>query len=215
MSSSRTGPRTTQTSDSVSSEQAVLEFWFGPLDADGRASPERRARWWQKSEAFDSEIRERFGVLHSEIVAGEHTAWAERPSGAIALVIVLDQLSRNMFRGGPGMYATDEEARTIADRAIERGFDQELAAAERTFLYMPFMHCESLEAQERCIALFASMVEASDGVVAKGAAGSLDFARRHRDIVARFGRFPHRNAILGRESTPEELEFLQGPGSSF
>lgn len=195
--------------------EAVLDFWFGPLDADGRASSERSARWWRKSEAFDAEIRDGFGRLHSEVVAREHAAWEETPRGALALVVVLDQLSRNMFRGSPGMYATDEEACALADRAITRAFDQELHGSERTFLYMPFMHCESLEEQERCCALFAAMAEATDGAGAKDAAGSLDFARRHRDIVARFGRFPHRNAILGRESTAEELAFLQEPGSSF
>lgn len=172
----------------------VLDFWF--------SDP---SRWWKKDPAFDEEIRQKFGQLHAEIDAGEHEDWLKTPEGALAYVIVLDQFSRNMFRGTGRMFASDERALSAAQRAIAAGHDQALPRERRTFLYMPFMHSEDLAIQERSMALFASL----------GAEENLSFARQHRDIVARFGRFPHRNALLGRESTAEELEFLRQPGSSF
>ncbi len=171
----------------------VLTFWF----AD-------EARWWKKDPAFDAEITRRFGALHAAIERGEHEAWLGTARGALAYVIVLDQFSRNMFRGDPRAFASDARARAAAKTALEKGFDQELTKHERSFLYMPLMHSEELVDQDQCVELFRSENP-----------GQLDYAVRHRDIVARFGRFPHRNAILGRASTPEETEFLKQPGSSF
>ena len=170
----------------------VLTFWF----ADSR-------RWWKKDPAFDAETRDRFLALHGAVGRGEHEDWLETPRGALAYVIVLDQLSRNMFRGSGGMFEGDERARTATYRALERGFDEGLSDDERMFLYMPLMHSEDIADQDRCAVLFKALPD------------QLSYAKQHRDIVHRFGRFPHRNAVLGRTSTAEELEFLKQPGSSF
>jgi uncharacterized protein (DUF924 family) len=171
----------------------VLSFWF--------ADP---ARWWKKDPAFDADVRDRFLALHEAIERGEHEDWLETPSGCLAYVVVLDQLSRNMFRGTARMFQSDARARAAARRAIERGDDRSLSPDERSFLYMPFMHSEALADQDLSVALFTP-----------AGAEQRRFAEAHRDIVRRFGRFPHRNALLGRASTPEELEFLKQPGSSF
>ena len=172
--------------------EEVLAFWF--------ADP---ARWWRKDAAFDAEIRARFEGLHGEIERGEHDDWCATARGALAYVIVLDQFSRNMFRGTARMFASDARALAAARAAIGRGDHHTLATQEQTFLYMPFMHSEELADQERAVELFG----------ARGDEAS--YAVRHRDIVRRFGRFPHRNELLGRPSTPEELAFLSEPGSSF
>jgi uncharacterized protein (DUF924 family) len=193
----------------------VLEFWFGELDAHGRADEAHASRWWQKDAAFDQEIRERFGPLHRAIVRGAHADWLQSARGRLATIIVLDQFSRNMFRGTAEMFAQDAKALRLAVDGIERGDDRVVANDERAFFYLPLMHSEELDVQERCVDLFATWCEAVEGDLRKSVEYSLDFARRHRDIVARFGRFPHRNALLGRPSTPEELAFLEEPGSSF
>jgi uncharacterized protein (DUF924 family) len=171
----------------------VLAFWF----ADS-------ARWWKHDPAFDAEVRERFLALHGAVDGGEREDWLETARGALAYVIVLDQLSRNMFRGTARMFASDPRARAAARMAVGRGDDRALSEDERTFLYMPFMHSEDVADQDRCVALCAS-----------ASSDARSSAERHRDIVRRFGRFPHRNALLGRPSTPEELAFLEQPGSSF
>lgn len=184
----------------------VWTAWFGALDDAGAAAPEVMARWWRKDPAFDAELTARFAPLHRAVVAGAHEAWRETPRGAVACVVVLDQLSRHMFRGTPAMYASDAQALAAAKDAVARGFDRVVPAAARGFLYLPYMHSEVLADQDACVALFADV---------PGAAESVDFAERHRAIVRRFGRFPHRNAILGRASTAEEQAFLREPGSSF
>lgn len=170
----------------------VLAFWF--------TDP---ARWWKKDPAFDAEVRDRFLELHAAVQSDEREDWLETPRGSLAYVIVLDQFSRNMFRGSARMFEADARALAAARRAVDGGFDRELSAKEREFLYMPFMHSEAIADQDRCVGLFASTGD------------SLRYAEAHRDIIRRFGRFPHRNALLGRPSTPEELEFLKQPGSSF
>ncbi len=180
-------------SPSLASIDDVLAFWF--------ADP---ARWWRKDPAFDQEVRERFLALHEAIERGEREAWLETPRGTLAYVIVMDQFSRNVFRDSARAFASDERARAAARRGVDRGDDRTLSADERSFLYMPFMHSENIVDQDRCVALFASAPP-----------NQLRYAERHRDIIRRFGRFPHRNAVLGRESTPEEEAFLKEPGSSF
>jgi uncharacterized protein (DUF924 family) len=195
--------------------EAVLHFWFGELDARGCADSAHSARWWKKDEAFDAEIGRRFGALHAAIAGGEREAWRNSDRGCLAYVIALDQFSRNMFRGTARTFAYDDQALAASLAAIDRGVDGRLAFDERPFLYMPLIHSENLTAQERCIALFTALRDEAPGEAAGRAAGMVDYARRHRDIVARFGRFPHRNAALGRASTPEEAEFLKQPGSSF
>jgi uncharacterized protein (DUF924 family) len=168
----------------------VLEFWFGD---------QARAHWFEPTPEFDHLVRERFGPLVARAARGDLRAWEATPEGALALCILLDQMPRNMFRGEARAYATDEQARAVAERAIEQGFDQELSDEQKQFMYLPFMHSETFANQVRCLALFE--------------AAGLDQGRRHAqdhlEVIRRFGRFPHRNAALGRVSTPEEEEFLR------
>ena len=158
-----------------------------------------RERWFSKDEAFDRLCRTNFLDAYEAAKAGSLTSWEETAEGALALLILLDQMPRNMFRGEAQTWATDRLALTIAERALAKGFDDEIAPELRAFFYLPFMHAEDRAAQERSVALYE----------AHGDKENLEFARHHRDIVARFGRFPHRNAVLGRDSTPEELAFLE------
>ena len=193
----------------------VLSFWFGELDADGLASEETVKRWWTKDPDVDAHIRDRFQDLHREIRAGRRAAWIDDARGRLATIIVLDQLSRNMFRDSADMFAADDDALAMALAGIEAGMDRALPVAQRAFFYLPLMHSEQLAAQDRCVELFEILRDELEGRAREQIAGNLKFAVMHRDIVAKFGRFPHRNAILGRQSTPEELEFLKQPGSSF
>lgn len=182
----------------------VLEFWFGSSAAGDESLPERKI-WWQPDAEFDAACRKGFAGLSDRALAGEFDRWAETASGALALVLLLDQLPRNIHRGRPEAYAGDDKACTVAGGAIARGFNAVLAPVQRLFLYLPFEHSETPADQERAVRLIAGL----------GNDTWLDFARRHRDIIARFGRFPHRNAVLGRASTADEAVFLQEPGSSF
>jgi uncharacterized protein (DUF924 family) len=176
----------------IASPDAVLAFW---REAGAK-------RWFAKDEAFDADIKRRFLATYEAAARGELAAWEETPDGALALAIVLDQFPRNMFRNDARTYAADPAARAVADRAIARGFDQGLEVAERSFLYLPYEHSEDMAHQERSVALFRSM----------GDAELLKWADLHADIIRRFGRFPHRNAVLGRASTPEEEAFLASGG---
>lgn len=184
----------------------VLDFWFGELNEEGKAPPEQVTRWFKKDPAFDEEIRSAFGALHRAVAAGEREAWLGNPEERLAYVVVLDQFSRNMFRGSGEMFAHDTRALAAALGAIDLGMDHLLPVAMRSFFYLPLMHSEELEVQERCMKLYQAMDPAGQGN---------DFARQHRNIVARFGHFPHRNALLGRASSVEEEIFLQESGSSF
>jgi uncharacterized protein (DUF924 family) len=183
----------------------VLDFWFGGADSPlrGRA----RKAWFVKSDDFDREVRERFSNLWETAASGGLKSWGDTPLAALALVVVLDQFPRNMFRGKPQAFASDALALATTHRIMERRFDRLLRPIERAFVYLPFQHAEDVEAQRRALALY--------GDLARLGVDHLDFARRHHDIVARFGRFPHRNEILGRTSTLEEIEFLKQPGSRF
>jgi uncharacterized protein (DUF924 family) len=185
----------------------VLEFWFGAADSPEFGRP--RAAWFVKSDAFDALIRDRFLATHEAAAAGALDGWGERPFGALALAVVLDQFPRNMFRGTPRAFATDERALALARAAVDRGFDQALLPVQRWFAYLPFEHAEDLAQQRESLRLFERLASDAAG------AGTFAYAMRHYAVIERFGRFPHRNAILGRESTPEELAFLAQPGSSF
>lgn len=195
--------------------ERVLSFWLGPLDEQGAASPQMAARWWKKDDAFDQEIRERFGEDYEAIVAGRKDPWLTCPRGRLAYIIVLDQFSRNMFRGSAKMYAADEKARAAAEEGIRWGMDRALGLDERIFFYMPLMHSEDLSHQERAVELFTALCNEQNGASKNRMTGALNAALQHRNIIKRWGRFPHRNEILGRPSTPEEIEFLKEPGSSF
>ena len=184
----------------------VLDFWFGAPDSAERG----RARkcWFEKDAAFDAEIRARFLGLYQRAAAGGLDRWEQTPLCALALALVLDQFPRNMFRGEARAFAADPLALRVTRGMVERGFDALLRPVERWFAYLPFEHAEDLAAQRRSLALFGGLVDPATS-------GTLDYARRHYDIIVRFGRFPHRNAILGRPSSAEEVEFLRQPGSSF
>lgn len=192
----------------------MLAEWFGALDAHGLADAPHTARWWKKDPAFDAHLRETYAALHAELARGLPAGW-QHPRAQLAAVIVLDQFSRNMFRGEAGMFAQDATARAIAADALAQGAASELATHERLFLWMPFMHSESLDDQRRCLEGLIALRDQARGPAADAIGGNVGFARQHLEIIERFGRFPHRNAILGRESTPEERAFLQQPGSSF
>lgn len=180
----------------LASADDVLQFWFGEL------TPED---WWRKDAALDRRISDRFGATLAAAARCELYAWRATARGRLAEVIVLDQFSRNVHRDTAAAFANDALALALAQEAVARGCDLELPAAERAFLYLPWMHSESALIHEEALHLFA----------APGLEKNLDFERRHKAIIDRFGRYPHRNAMLGRASTPEELEFLKQPGSSF
>ena len=193
----------------------VLDFWFGELDDLGCAAPNQRKLWWTKSDAFDSAIRSQFLNDYEAIVSGDREVWRNTSRGSLATIIVLDQFSRNMFRGTSKMFAADPLAREVCCEGLDAGFDDELAFDERVFFYLPLEHSEDPELHERCIEVFARMVDGAPESLRNDAKYYLDFAERHRVIIDRFGRYPHRNDILGRPSTPEETAFLQQPDSSF
>jgi len=195
--------------------ERVLSFWLGELDEQGLASVEQAGRWWKQDAAFDQRIRDEFEAEHAAIIAGERQAWLRSARGRLAYVIVLDQFSRNMYRGTLRMFAADDQALRAALGGIERGFDRSLPVAARVFMYLPLMHSEDVEVQELCVEQFTALRDELSGPARAQVEQNLEFAVQHRDIVALFGRFPHRNAVLGRESTPQELEFLKQPGSSF
>ena len=190
----------------------VLNFWFGPLTVEGRAHQELSARWWAKDPDFDREVRDRFAALHAQLNAGVRPSWSYSPRGLLAAVIVLDQFSRNMFRGTPGMFAADEQALALAFEGIALGYDRKLRFAERAFLYMPLMHAERLDVQNRCVDLFERFRAEQTGELAEEVQEQQKFALVHRDLIKRFGRFPHRNAWLERETTSDEQNFLTQPG---
>ena len=183
----------------------VLRFWFGAGVDYGKA----RKAWFQKAPEFDLEIRDRFLPLHERAAAGELDEWRACPGDCLALVIALDQFPRNLFRGEARAFACDALALSAARRALELGHDGGMLPVERLFLYLPFEHSESLDDQWRAIALIGRLAPWPE------TADTFAYAVRHWEIVRRFGRFPHRNAALGRASTPEETEFLQQPGSGF
>jgi uncharacterized protein (DUF924 family) len=186
--------------------EEVLDFWFGREGEPGYG--EFREAWFRKDPEFDRTVRERFQDLHEAAARGDLDAWRDEAHSCLALVILLDQFPRNMFRGDPRSYATDRKAQEIAEYAVDRALDRELPAFQRMFLYMPFMHSEDLEHQRRSVELFRVLGGDEEG-------DSSHYAVRHMEIIERFGRFPHRNEVLGRRTTPEEAEFLTQPGSSF
>jgi uncharacterized protein (DUF924 family) len=174
----------------------VVRFWFEEL------TPKQ---WYRPPETVDAEIAARFRKTYDDLKQGVPAEWLETPKGFLAAILVLDQLPRNMFRGQARAFATDKEALALAKRAIEEGIDANLPPKQRAFIYLPFQHSEALADQARSVGLFTAL----------GNPLNLDYAFRHQDIIERFGRFPHRNAALGRHSTPEEDAFLTEPGSSF
>jgi uncharacterized protein (DUF924 family) len=177
----------------------VLRFWFG----------RDRKAWFEKNPAFDEEIRQRFLALYELGLAGKLEAWKQTPASCLALIVLLDQFPRNMFRDSAKAFASDALAREAARAILDQGWDKTMAPDERMFAYLPFEHAETLTEQELCLALMKEIAIYPD------TADLPKWAEAHLVIIRRFGRFPHRNAALGRASTPEELEFLKQPGSGF
>ncbi|MCJ2544382.1 DUF924 family protein [Thermostichus vulcanus] len=199
----------------ASTPEEILRFWFG--DPAGPEYGQPRPEWFKKDPEFDQTIQKRFLPVYEQAAAGQLQVWQEPldPSGqgspfsCLALILVLDQFPRNMFRGTPRAFATDPLALQAARQAVAQGLDHQLLPVQRWFVYLPFEHSEDLADQRRSVELFEQLQ--SD----PASQNAIDYARRHLEIIQRFGRFPHRNAILNRPSTAEELEFLQQPGSSF
>ena len=176
--------------------QEVLQFWFEEIEPK---------QWWEKSSSFDKLIRDRFSQAHKLARYGELFYWRASPGGRLAEVIVLDQFSRNMFRDTARSFAYDPLALVLAQEAVAHGADRQVSEEQRPFFYLPYMHSESLLIHDVAVQLYKNY----------GQEKQLNFEQRHRDIIEQFGRYPHRNEVLGRSSTKEELEFLQQPGSSF
>ncbi len=181
----------------MSTIDEILDFWFAPVMAE---------KWFKQDSDLDRQVRERLGALHENAAAGAFDNWRESAKGCIALVVLLDQVPRNIFRGDPRTYATDEAARAVARHALDRGFDGEMTQAQRRMLYIPLEHSEALGDQELSVRLTSHLDEDPNWH---------KWAAHHRGIIDRFGRFPHRNGILGRENTAEETVFLADPEPAF
>lgn len=186
----------------MSTPREILQFWF---------SDRARPLWFERDPGFDADIQTRFGPLVHQAQMGAFADWRSSPDGALALLLLIDQFARNIYRGQAKAYLADPLAREVAAEAVARGFDRRYPFPDRVFFYLPFEHCETLANQDRYLALIQGCLREFGEVAVE----YLDYAHRHRAIIKRFGRFPHRNAALGRETTEEEVEFLKGPDSSF
>ncbi len=192
--------------------------WFGPTPSDG-VPEEARRYWFDHDPELDRQLEHEFGSLHHRMTEQKAVDRVESsdpsPRRMLSLIVLLDQVSRNLHRNSPKAYQQDDQARALARSMVESGTDRELISVERVFVYMPFEHSERLADQERSVALFERLLEEAPEDWKEQATEFLDYARRHYEVIERFGRFPHRNEILGRESTPEEREYLETAGSGF
>lgn len=195
--------------------ESILEFWFGTQPDDAAVAKEKSALWWAKDAATDQRMRERFGPYLINAAEGELRDWQGTPSGRLALILLCDQFPRNIHRATAQSFAFDERARSLCIKGIDAGADEALRPIQRVFFYLPLEHSESLDDQNESVALFEALAGHAPAEVQKDFTRFADFAKRHRAIIERFGRFPHRNAILGRHSSAEEAAFLKEPGSSF
>ncbi len=193
----------------------ILEYWFGDSDDDAVVAQRQGKLWWSKSEATDSDIRARFEPEVIAAGAGELDHWRSSARGWLALIILCDQFPRNIYRGTPRAFAFDPVARTLCLDGLERGLDLQLRPIQRLFCYLPLEHSENPGHQDRAVALLQQLAAGVPEKQRDTFGRFADFAVRHQVVIARFGRFPHRNEILGRTSSAEETEFLQQPGSSF
>lgn len=191
----------------MSRSEEILAFWFGRPDAEDYGKP--RKFWFNKTPEFDKELRDKFLSDYEKAIIGDLNSWFKSPETCLALILLLDQFPRNMFRGDPQVFATDWEALGAAQHAIAQDYDQKMLPVQRWFIYLPFEHSENLEHQRQAVKLFKQLSDDPDS------ASCIEYAIRHLEVIERFGRFPHRNAILGRASTPEEKLFLKEAGSSF
>jgi uncharacterized protein (DUF924 family) len=195
--------------------QSIHELWFGELDAEGRAQPDKVQKWFSKDPAFDQLIRKRFQEYIDAAFMGAFDRWTKNDEGLVALIVFVDQFPRNMFRDTPRSFAYDKKGLALANLALYEDRYLQMPALYAYFSLMPTMHSEILEVQEKGLEAFTRLLDKVPAVHKELIGTAHRYAKAHRDIIARFGRFPHRNLILGRDSTPEEIAFLQEPGSSF
>lgn len=189
-------------------EQEVITFWFGDATTDPGVARSRSKFWYGNSSAIDKHITERFQSIHEQATAGMLSDWENSPAGALALVVILDQFSRNIYRGTARAFAADIQARELASRAIANGADASLHLLCRIFLYHPLHHSENLQDQDQVVQLYRDLKADAPAEWQELVEGFLEYAIEHRDIIARFGRFPHRNRLLNRQSTEEEMHYL-------
>lgn len=196
---------------------SILNFWFGNIVGNEIPSEAHRKKWWIKNYETDEQIRSQFGYFLEMAITGDFQSWSLTANGSLALIILLDQFSRNIYRDKSHAFSQDQKALVFCLEGIKRGFDCELHPVQRIFFYMPLMHSEDISIQEKSIKCFSNLVKQfkTPEPIANMVSGSYDYALKHYEIIKRFGRYPHRNGILGRASTPEEIEFLKQPGSSF
>ncbi|VVN78038.1 DUF924 family protein [Pseudomonas fluorescens] len=195
--------------------QPLLEWWFGTFESPGEIAADKGKLWFGKRDSQDLEARTRFGGWVEQALAGGLTEWAQRPEGWLALVLLLDQLPRMIFRDSPKSFAGDLRAQALVAQGIAADFDRQLRPIERVFIYLVFEHCENLAVQNEAVSRYIDLVAQQLESERMLFNDYLDYAEQHQQVIARFGRFPHRNAVLGRESTAEELDFLSRPGSRF
>jgi uncharacterized protein (DUF924 family) len=194
--------------------ESLHAYWFGGA-ADDSAAQRQSRLWWSKKPDQDAELARRFGVLVEAARSGALAAWADTAQGCLALILLTDQLPRHIYRGTAAAFSSDPMARALCLAGLDKGYDRQLKPVERVFFYLPLEHSESMADQERSVALYTSLFQQVPESQVEQYRGFLTFALRHRRVIERFGRFPHRNALLGRESTAEEAAFLTEPGSSF
>ena len=199
----------------IATPDAVLDFWFGAPGSAAEVAARQRALWFAKSAANDRIVIERFAETLVAAGKGELAGWAATPRGRLALIVVLDQFPHHIHRDHGQSFAYDAQSLALAMEMIERGEDAHLTPIERVFVYLPLEHAESIEVQDLSVALYETLANEAVAAERQLFDGFLDYARKHRDVVARFGRFPHRNELLGRPDTAEEIEFLKQPGSRF
>ncbi|MDH5487452.1 MAG: DUF924 domain-containing protein [Gammaproteobacteria bacterium] len=199
----------------MESVHSLLSYWFGTSNNDADVIRDQSALWWKKNPEVDTEIRRRFEPLLAVEIRGALESWSAEPRGHLARILLCDQFPRNIYRGKPESFMYDARAKQLARVALDRGWDKPLRPVERVFVYLAFEHSEDAQDQSLSVELFSALYNVVAEELKQPFRYYLDFATKHKEIIDRFGRFPHRNAILGRLSTPEELEFLEGPGSSF
>jgi uncharacterized protein (DUF924 family) len=202
-------------SDRVASPDAILDYWFGDAAAATQIAAQQSKLWFGKTVERDREIAERFGATFDAASAGKLAHWAEQPRGRLALIIVLDQFPHHIHRATPQAFSQDDKALALTLGAMESGADRALRPIERVFVYLPLQHAEALAMQDIALARYGELCAAADASERALFDAYLDYARKHQAVVAHFGRFPHRNEILGRSSSAEEIEFLKQPGSRF
>lgn len=195
--------------------QTILAFWFGGDPDDATVAEQQSSLWWSKNPKTDDEIRNRFGPLVRAAESGELDDWRSAADGSLALILLTDQFPRNIHRGTPATFGFDPTARNLCFQGLQSRLDKKLRPIQRVFFYLPLEHSEEIEHQRQSVQLFRDLVGDVSAAHKPMFEGYVDFARRHEVVIERFGRFPHRNSILGRQSTPQEIDFLEQPGSSF